>query len=162
MHFTTISTFVLGAFLSTATSVAAGNYIQVNYYKDGGCKDFAAKIENPPQGKDYDYAYGGSNSASIANCNGYSYCECTFYTNQGSSGPSETANWGGSNCASNYGSGFKSFTCSYGSFIKREEEVSGNIRDAIGVWGVRIIGAIGPGMEVVGWWRRSVAMYTCE
>ncbi|TVY46620.1 hypothetical protein LOCC1_G003303 [Lachnellula occidentalis] len=127
MHITTISTFVLGAFLSTATSVAAGDYIQVNYYTDGDCKEYATAIKTPPEGQVYDYSYGGSNSASIAECNGYGFCTCTFYQNEGGSGVNEVATYGGNNCASNWGSGFKSFECWYGGFGDKREVVSGNM-----------------------------------
>jgi hypothetical protein len=100
----TIATFVVSAALASA--------IQINYYSDGGCSNYLVSPPNvPTDGSCYDYQFGGTNSANIANCD-YNACYCIFYVNSGCVGLQEpTSVPSGSNCASNYGSGFSSFRC---------------------------------------------------
>ncbi|KAI2629347.1 hypothetical protein GGS26DRAFT_592014 [Hypomontagnella submonticulosa] len=88
-----------------------GSAIQVNYYKDGGCSDYATSIKNvPSDGSCYNYEWNGSNSANIANCD-WPNCECIFFTDGNCQNPKYSAVWGSDNCASNWGGGFHSFTC---------------------------------------------------
>jgi hypothetical protein len=113
VNFSTIQSLTLSVLLSSATLTVA-DYIQVNYYWDGGCSNYALDIPMPPNLSNYNYQYSNTNSANIANCDGYDYCYCTFYTQPDSSGPSQEVDYYGGNCASNWGQGFQSFTCSYG------------------------------------------------
>jgi hypothetical protein len=113
VNFSTIQSLTLSVLLSSATLTVA-DYIQVNYYWDGGCSNYALDIPMPPNNSNYNYQYSNTNSANIANCDGYDYCYCTFYTQPDSSGPSQKVDYYGDNCASNWGQGFQSFTCSYG------------------------------------------------
>ncbi|KAK3990436.1 hypothetical protein QBC44DRAFT_307542 [Cladorrhinum sp. PSN332] len=86
------------------------NGIQVNYYWDGGCGDFALDIPNVPSGSCYNYAWSNTNSALVASCEGYRTCSCTFYTQDNCGGPAQSRSIGGG-CASNWGWGFRSFRC---------------------------------------------------
>lgn len=113
VNFFTLRGLTLGVLFSSAT-LTVGQYIQVNYYYDGGCSDYAIDIPNPPNDSNYNYQYSNTNSANIANCDSYDYCSCNFYTQPNSSGPMEAADYYGDNCASNWGGGFQSFTCVYG------------------------------------------------
>jgi hypothetical protein len=118
VNFATVKTLALAVSLSAPLAVVADpvlvsgdNYIQVNYYWDGGCTDYALDIPNPPESM-FDYAYTNTNSANIANCN-YGYCSCTFYTGPNGEGSSQTVTYPSPNCASNWGGGFQSFSCVY-------------------------------------------------
>jgi len=105
MQFLTLVS-LLGATLATAAN------IQVNYYTDGGCTAYASTPPNTPtNGGCYNWQWTGSNSANIANCNGFRQCTCLFYTQPNCGGAVEAAQYGGNNCASNWGAGFVSFRC---------------------------------------------------
>lgn len=95
----------------------ADNRIQVNYYYDGGCSDFAVSPPNVPNalgsGDSYGYQWTYSNSANVANCDGYLVCVCLFYTGPNLEGSVQVADYGGHNCASDWGVGFQSFQCFY-------------------------------------------------
>jgi hypothetical protein len=116
VNFSTIRNLTFGVLLSSATStVAQSLYTQVNYYWDGGCTDYALDIPWPPNNQNFNYAYTNTNSANIASCDGYDYCECTFYAGPDSTGESwKISYFGDGNCASNWGAGFQSFNCEYG------------------------------------------------
>jgi hypothetical protein len=116
VNFSTIRSLTLAVLLSSATlTVAQSTYMQVNYYWDGGCTDYALSIPWPPDNEIYNYAYTNTNSANIANCDGYDYCECTFYAGPDGTGESWSASYYvAENCASNWGGGFQSFNCQYG------------------------------------------------
>lgn len=119
--FSSLQSLTLSVLLSS--TLAVGQSIQVNYYWDGGCEDFALALPNPPQ-IIFDYTYTGTNSENIANCD-YDYCNCQFYVEPNAVGVPIQLSWGGDNCASNWGGGFQSFHCEYGSYnIKRS--ISGN------------------------------------
>jgi hypothetical protein len=110
-----------------SSTPAVGQYIQVNYYWDGGCADFALDIPNPPYGN-FNYAYTGTNSANIANSDGYDWCYCNFYTQPNGGGAVEALDYYGNNCASNWGEGFQSFDCSFGyNDYKEKRTVTGNL-----------------------------------
>jgi hypothetical protein len=101
-------TFIL-AFLITAATAAD---LQVNYYSDGGCDDYILSLHPSVSWGCYDYDWQGSNSANIADCtfpNGV--CACTFYTQAGCTGASQSVDYPDNNCASNYGHGFLSMSC---------------------------------------------------
>ncbi|KAH7399317.1 hypothetical protein BKA66DRAFT_565400 [Pyrenochaeta sp. MPI-SDFR-AT-0127] len=99
--------------LSTATSVC-GWTLKVNYYKDGGCKDYLVSV-NPGWNGCYNYQYNEMNSANIADCDGsFAGCTCRFFTEKNCKGgawTTATGSFGWDNCASNWGSGFKSMRC---------------------------------------------------
>jgi hypothetical protein len=118
VKFSTIRSLPLGVLLFSAT-LTVDAYIQVNYYWDGGCTDYALDIPMPPEQEIYNYAYTNTNSANIANCD-YYWCDCTFYAGPDGTGESwyvsspSPSTAGNGNCASNWGGGFQSFICSYG------------------------------------------------
>ena len=86
--------------------------LQINYYTDGGCSSFASSPPNPfTDNSCYNWQISGTNSANIANCDGFSTCDCSFYTQPNCGGASQSASFGGNNCASNWGQGFSSFKC---------------------------------------------------
>ncbi|KAL3444412.1 hypothetical protein BJX65DRAFT_310993 [Aspergillus insuetus] len=95
------------ALASTATAIDF--QLKVNYYSDGGCTDYVTSIWPHSNGDCYDYDYGGTNSANIANCDGFQLCDCTYYAEKGCTGK-ELQRFGGS-CASNWGAGWKSMSC---------------------------------------------------
>jgi hypothetical protein len=118
---TTLLNLILAALLCATSTTAA--YIQVNYYYDGGCTDYASQAPNVPNNANYNWSWGGSGSANIANCDGYDFCYCTFYTQPNGGGASRGIDVGG--CASNYPQGYQSFTCEYGYFFKEKRSVGG-------------------------------------
>lgn len=103
-----------------ATTALASN-IQVNYYYDAGCSDYAVEVDNVPTDC-FTWGWRGSNSANIAKCvnpatgqerqNG---CQCQYYTQPNCQGPSEYRYWidygFDPSCASNPSQGFQSFQC---------------------------------------------------
>ncbi|KAI1101328.1 hypothetical protein F4804DRAFT_13936 [Jackrogersella minutella] len=94
--------------LSLATAAAA---VQINYYSDGGCSQYITSPPSvPTDGSCYQYQFGGTNSANIADCD-HSICECIFYTGANCQGAQDVAISPGDNCASDYGSGLQSFQC---------------------------------------------------
>ena len=98
-------------FTSIITAATAAD-IQVNYYSDGGCADYMLAIHPSTDFACYDYQWTGSNSVNIASTtfpNGDTVC--TFYTQSGCSGASQTIVYPNNNCASNYGHGFESMKC---------------------------------------------------
>jgi hypothetical protein len=96
--------------LFIATSVTAT--IKVQYYKDGGCTDYAIEFNPPNGGSCWGYEWGGTRSANIASCSGKNLCYCEFYSETNCNGGKWTAEYGHSNCASNWsGGGFKSMKC---------------------------------------------------
>ncbi|KUJ07552.1 uncharacterized protein LY89DRAFT_789630 [Mollisia scopiformis] len=101
------------AFVLSVASLASAGSIHINYYTDGGCSDYLVSPPNvPTDGSCYTYQYGGTNSANIANCNGFGGCYCDFYEYSNCEGLSEPAGTpDGPDCASNYGIGFASFQC---------------------------------------------------
>ncbi|KAH8645739.1 hypothetical protein BX600DRAFT_519321 [Xylariales sp. PMI_506] len=97
-----------------SASVAYGTGIQINYYTDGGCDDYLASPPNvPTAGGCYQWQYTGTNSANVVGCSFQFGCECTFFTGPDCTGDSQGSTYvdGGSNCASDYGTGFQSFSC---------------------------------------------------
>ncbi|KAL0931333.1 uncharacterized protein CTRU02_214068 [Colletotrichum truncatum] len=85
--------------------------MQINYYTDGGCSQFTVSPPNvPADGSCYNYSWSSMNSANIANCN-YPSCTCVFYEGSNCQGVMKFASTQASNCASNWGRGFKSFAC---------------------------------------------------
>ncbi|KAL5344294.1 hypothetical protein ACLOAV_010723 [Pseudogymnoascus australis] len=97
--------------LGISTTVQAG--IKVNYYHDGGCSDYAFSTTDVPYYEYHNLDPAGTNSVNIANCNvsPEKHCRCTFFADQNGGGKSVQADNPGKNCASNWGSGFKSFYC---------------------------------------------------
>lgn len=98
-------------FASIITAVTAAD-LQVNFYSDGGCEDWLTSIHPSIDYTCYGYQWTGTNSANIADCtfpNGQ--CICTFYTQDGCNGASQTVVYPNNNCASNYGHGFVSMRC---------------------------------------------------
>jgi hypothetical protein len=86
--------------------------IKVQYYKDGGCTDYAIEFNPPNGGSCWDYEWGGIRSANIASCSGKNLCYCEFYSETNCNGGKWTAEYGHNNCASNWsGGGFKSMKC---------------------------------------------------
>jgi hypothetical protein len=61
-----------------ATLAVAGS-IQVNYFYDNNCTDFASSPPVVPNDEVYVWEITGTNSAGIANCDGFDYCWCHFY-----------------------------------------------------------------------------------
>ncbi|KAB8234040.1 uncharacterized protein BDW43DRAFT_310713 [Aspergillus alliaceus] len=94
---------------SVITAVSAAE-LKVNYYSDGGCTNYLTSIWPGDVGRCYDYDYTNTNSANIANCNGYQLCTCSFYSEKGCKGKEEYRI--GSSCASNWGTGWASMKCS--------------------------------------------------
>jgi hypothetical protein len=124
---TTIRNLILAALCATS---ATASYIQVNYYYDGGCSDYASQPPNVPYGSVYNWSWDHSGSANIANCDDYDFCSCTFFTQSNGGGPRYTVQPG--SCATNWPYGFKSFECTYGNYFPKEkrsveETVEGNI-----------------------------------
>jgi hypothetical protein len=100
--------FTLALLISAATAAE----LKVNYYSDGGCSDYILSLHPGVSYGCYDYNWQGSNSANIADCtypNGV--CVCTFYTQAGCKGASQSVDYPNNNCASNYGHGFLSMKC---------------------------------------------------
>jgi hypothetical protein len=98
--------------------------MQVDYYWDDKCSQYALGIKNPPNGGIFGYQYTNTNSANVANCSGgANYCYCYFYTEANGAGTSDYAVWGGNNCASNPGAGFQSFKCTYGYSLTKEKRI---------------------------------------
>jgi hypothetical protein len=52
--------------------------LKVQYYKDGGCKDFAVQFSPGTSNRCYGYSYSNTNSANIVSCGGSSVA-CTCY-----------------------------------------------------------------------------------
>jgi hypothetical protein len=52
--------------------------LKVQYYTDGGCKDYAVSIWPGTSNKCYGYSYSNTNSANIVSCGGNSVA-CTCY-----------------------------------------------------------------------------------
>lgn len=115
VNFSTLQSLTLGVLLSSP--LAVGTYVQINYYSDGGCQDYVLSIPNPPGSTVYNYQYSGTNSANIANCDGYLDCSCTFYTEPNGQGNQQFIMSDDNDCASNWGGGFQSFKCTYRSDI---------------------------------------------
>jgi hypothetical protein len=118
---TTFRNLILAALLCATLTTA--RYIQVNYYYDGGCADYASQAPNVPNDAIYNWSWGGSGSANIANCNGYEICQCTFFTQPNGGGARFEVDFG--DCASDYPNGFKSFICEYAGFSKGKRSVGG-------------------------------------
>ena len=100
------------AFAALFATLAIGDdYIQLNYFTDDSCSDFSDSPPNVPvDGLPYNWEIPGTNSAGIANCEGYTYCECWFYTGADATGHvmyTSTRN-GPTNCAQGQ---FDSFKC---------------------------------------------------
>jgi hypothetical protein len=99
-----------------ATLTTARNYTQVNYFYDNACSDFASSPPNVPNNfLLYNWETTGTNSAGIANCEGYEQCQCWFYTGVGpvendTSALAETS-FPNSTCVTGH---FASFSCQYG------------------------------------------------
>lgn len=100
--------------LTTLTTLATASSMKVQYYTDGGCTSYAVETYPFANWDCYNYSWGGSNSANIAACNpDYQggICSCTFFTSSNCGGQGHTAEWRYSNCASNWGAGYKSMSC---------------------------------------------------
>jgi hypothetical protein len=100
------------AFAPFITTVYAAT-LHVNYYSDGGCENWLTDVYPSVDWTCYGYDWTGTNSVNIADCtfpNGD--CVCTFWTQSGCTGASQTVVYGQSgNCASNWGHGFVSMQC---------------------------------------------------
>jgi hypothetical protein len=59
--------------------LAVAGSIQVNYFYDNNCTDFASSPPAVPNNEVYVWEIAGTNSAGIANCDGFDYCWCYFY-----------------------------------------------------------------------------------
>ncbi|WYZ46847.1 hypothetical protein EsH8_IX_001072 [Colletotrichum jinshuiense] len=96
--------------LATVGSVAAKS-AKIQYYYDGGCSNYAVEF-NVDAFTCINYDWTNSNSGNIAGCD-TDDCTCTFYANRDCSGTSKITSIDGvyDNCASNWGSGFKSVRC---------------------------------------------------
>lgn len=105
MHYLSL---ILAFVVTTATAAE----LKVNYYSDGECTAYILSLHPGVSFGCYDYNWQGSNSANIADCtypNGV--CACTFYTQAGCKGASQSVDYPNNNCASNYGHGFLSMKC---------------------------------------------------
>ena len=115
MHFYTAALATIGL-----NTVFAAN-IQVNYYTDGGCSDYATSIEYSDTWDSgcYNYQWDGSNSANIAGCPSGDPCECYFWPEENCQGQAQgyvtsvplSINPSATNCASNWGVGWSSMRC---------------------------------------------------
>jgi hypothetical protein len=94
-----------------AATVSAGK-VKVNYYKDGGCTDWLASFNPADDGSCYNYALAGMNSANVVDCHELS-CACDFYPENNCNGKSRLASTENGNCASNWGTGYRSMKCAY-------------------------------------------------
>jgi hypothetical protein len=75
-----------------ATLAIGDNYIQLNYFTDDACSDYSDSPPNVPlDDSPYNWAIPGTNSAGIANCEGYEYCKCWFYEGADATGNSKVA-----------------------------------------------------------------------
>ncbi|EME77466.1 uncharacterized protein MYCFIDRAFT_184224 [Pseudocercospora fijiensis CIRAD86] len=87
---------------------------KVQYYYDGGCSSYAVEFWPSQNGDCYNYEYGNTNSANIVWAD-YNSAFCSFFTQSNCQGSAHSAclGWGctSGNCASNWGSGFKSVQC---------------------------------------------------
>jgi hypothetical protein len=118
---TTLRNLILAALLCAISTTARS--FQVNYYYDGGCSDYASQAPNVPNNAIYNWSWGGSGSANIANCDGYDICYCIFYTQPNGGGSRFEVDYGV--CASNWPNGFKSFVCQYEQFKEGKRIVEG-------------------------------------
>ncbi|RGP78605.1 hypothetical protein FLONG3_3227 [Fusarium longipes] len=64
---------------ATIFAGVASARLQVNYYWDGACQNYALSF-NPTDGECYNYKVVGTNSAYLTNCDGNNVCQCAFYT----------------------------------------------------------------------------------
>ncbi|KAJ0426180.1 hypothetical protein BJY00DRAFT_307679 [Aspergillus carlsbadensis] len=97
------------ASLLALTAGTTAYELKVNYYSDGGCDDYVLSFWPGDIGDCYNYDYGGTNSALIADCKDYGLCDCTYYAERDCQGLSKMAGTG--ECASNWGGGWKSLKC---------------------------------------------------
>ena len=95
-----------------ATLTIAKNYIQINYFYDDACSDFASSPPNVPLDFGvYNWEFPGTNSAGIANCEGYSNCWCWFHTGANSTGTTALAEYPTGNFTTCATGQFASFDC---------------------------------------------------
>ncbi|WZH49598.1 uncharacterized protein QYS62_010801 [Fusarium acuminatum] len=95
---------------------ARGVDIKVQYYTDGGCKDYAVSFHPSTSNSCYGYSYSNTNSANIVSCSGRGVvCSCYFYEQDNCKGKSARAvaleGTDGSTCQSNWGKGYRSMQC---------------------------------------------------
>ncbi|KKO98501.1 hypothetical protein THAR02_09403 [Trichoderma harzianum] len=114
--------------LGLISSASAG--IQLNAYTDGGCSNYAGQFNQPSNGVLTNWAVSGSNSANIANCDGYTWCDCYWWTGPNASGNMGYTAYGSNNCASAWGSGWKSVSCTYGYNGRRGKRVTAGTYEA--------------------------------
>ncbi|KAF5708867.1 hypothetical protein FGLOB1_6237 [Fusarium globosum] len=63
--------------------------LKVQYYKDGGCSDYAVSIWPGTSNSCYGYSYSNTNSANIVTCGGRGVaCTCYMFEQDNSTGPS--------------------------------------------------------------------------
>ena len=99
--------------LAALATVASATKVQ--YYRDGGCSDYAVELSPPSDGTCWGYQYDGTHSAKITSCTSpRTGCYCEFFQEEGCRGGKWTATTGTTNCASNWnGGGFKRLKCYY-------------------------------------------------
>ena len=88
------------------------NYIQINYFNDNNCTDFASSPPVVPLDFGvYNWETPGTNSAGIANCDGYQTCWCWFYPSANASGTATLAQYPSGNFTTCVTGQFASFDC---------------------------------------------------
>jgi hypothetical protein len=90
--------------------------MQINYYWDGGCKNYAAQVDWQSNWYGcYNYYIPGTWSNSIATCRSANGCLCTFYSNSDCTGGGTEwnayRNGNNVNCNNNGGLGVRSLRC---------------------------------------------------
>ncbi|SCV30716.1 uncharacterized protein FFB14_03190 [Fusarium fujikuroi] len=89
--------------------------LKVQYYKDGGCSDYAVSIWPGTSNSCYGYSYSNTNSANIVTCGGRGVaCTCYMFEQdncKGSSVRTVALSGSGSACVSNWGKGYRSMKC---------------------------------------------------
>ena len=101
------------AFAPLFATLAVASYIQLNYYYDDSCTEFASSPPVVPLDLDggvYNWEIAGTNSVGIANCEGFGQCTCNLYQDASAdrNEPHSTALWTGQRCISGH---FRSFFC---------------------------------------------------
>ena len=89
--------------------------VQVNYYWDGACSNYAAQVDYDSSWTCYNYYVAGSWSSNIANCYNGDNCQCWWFATSDCVRTScmGTSHYGpgGETCFDNQGQGVWSFTC---------------------------------------------------
>jgi hypothetical protein len=94
---------------SAATNIVFGQWINVQYYSDGGCEDYLTTVNPWTNGDCYQFQWGGTNSVNIVDSSSGANAQCDFFPDPDCGGSSVWVQ--GPACKSNWGQGFQSMKC---------------------------------------------------